>query len=131
MVVLDTGRHDDLIAWTRDLLAAGPIPSDTELAERRYAVTNAVDDLLDAADPAEIAVLAAFLFVRLAEFVLLANGRWIASGRHLLLRLQDLDQAFGTALGSALADRDVAALERLTLDALKPFGGRLMAGHVR
>ena len=131
VVVLDRGRSDALIAWTRQVLGAGPTPSAKELAQRRYSVTNALDDLLDATDPAEIAVLAGALFERLAEFLLLANGRWIASGRHLLGRLRDLDPTFAAALGSALAARDVAQLERLTLEGLDPFGGRLMAGHVR
>ncbi len=131
VVVVDRGRCGELIAWTRDLLAAGPTVPATELAQRRYGVTNTLDDLLDAEDPAEAALLAGLLVHRLGELVLLANGRWIASGRHLLVRLHDLHPDFAEALGRALADRDVGALESLTLDALAPLGGRLMEGHVR
>lgn len=131
VAVLDLGVHDDLVAWNRALLDEGPHPSAAELAQRRYAVTNTLDDLLDAEDPAEVAVLAAFLFERLAELLLLANGRWIGSGRWLLRRLREWEPSFATALGTALAARDVPSLERLTLDALAPLGGRLLEGYVR
>lgn len=129
--VLDRHRHDDLVAWNRALLDAGPDPSAAELAQRRYSVTNTLDDLLDAEDPIESAVLAWTLFERLGEFLLLANGRWLGAGRWLLRRLREWDVAFADELGRALIAKDVASLERLTLSALGPFGGRLMEGHVR
>ncbi|MFD1721522.1 hypothetical protein [Amnibacterium endophyticum] len=129
-VVVD--RTDgSLLAWTRGLLAAGPRVERAELDARRYAVTNTLDDLLDAADAVEEAVLAGLLFQRLAELVLLANGQWLASGRWLLRRLERLDAPFAAALGSALAARDRAALERLTLQSLAPLGGRLLEGYSR
>lgn len=131
VAVLDLQRHDDLIAWNRALLDAGPAPTAVELAERRYSVTNTLDDLLDAVDPIETAVLAWTLFQRLAEFLLLADGRWIGAGRWLLRRLREWDPALADELGRAVVERDVAELERLTLVALAPRGGRLMEGHVR
>ena len=131
VAVLDRGTTDDLREWTLASVAAGPQPTPAELAGRRYAVTNTLDDLLDASDAAETAVLAGMLFVRLGELVLLANGTWIASGRHLLGRLRELDRPWADAVGVALATRDVNALERLTLQALEPFGGRLLEGFVR
>jgi predicted nucleotidyltransferase len=112
VVVLDRHRHDDLVAWNRALLDAGPAPSAVELAERRYSVTNTLDDLLDADDPIEAAVLAWTLFERLAELLLLANGRWLGSGRWLLRRLRQWDRSFADELGRALAERDVEARER-------------------
>lgn len=130
-VVRDVGALDGLVAEVRSLLEAGPSPTDAELTQRRYDVSAALDDLLDAVGPAETAVLAAWLFQRLGEFVLLSRGRWIGSGRWLLRRLEQLDAPLALALGAALAERDVAALERLTLGALEPFGGPLQAGHVR
>lgn len=131
VVVLDRGRHDALVAETTALVEAGPLPSTAELDQRRYGVSSTLDDLLDARDPVEIAVLAGFLFQRLGEFTLLARGRWIGSGRWLLRRLEQHDPSFASALGAALAERDVAALHRLTTDALAPFGGRLQEGHRR
>lgn len=131
VVVLNDGRHDDLIAWNESMLAAGPRPTPAELAQHRYSVTCTLDDLLDAADPVERTVLAATLFERLGEFLLLANGRWIGAGRWLLRRLRDWNPAFADELGAAFADRDVVLLERITLAALEPYGGRLLAGHVR
>lgn len=130
VVVVDRGVSDTLIAETRTMLAAGPAPTPAELAQRRYAVTTTLDDLLDAADSAEVAVLAGLLFQRLAEFLLLASGQWMASGRWLLIRLRELDAEFADALGAALVARDRTALEALTLQALTPYGGRLMDGHV-
>lgn len=129
VTLLDLGRNDELVSWTRSLVAAGPSPSGAELAQRRYSVTTTLDDLLDARDPAERAVLAGTLFQRLSEFLLLVNGRWIGSGRWLLRRLAQWDQPFAEELGSALAVTDVPALENLTLAALQPHGGRLLEGH--
>ncbi len=131
VAVLDRHRHDDLIGWNRALLAAGPAPSAVELAQRRYSVTSTLDDLLDADDPDERAVLAWTLFERLGEFVLLANGRWLGAGRWLLRRLREWDPAFTDGLGRALLVQDVEALEALALTALAPHGGRLMEGHIR
>lgn len=131
VVVLDRGLHDALVAWTRALVADGPHPTDAELAQRRYSVTCTLDDLLDSRDPIERAVLSGTLFERLGELLLLADGRWIGSGRWLLRRLQQWDPAFTAELGAALAGRDVPALERLTLEGLAPHGGRLLEGHVR
>ena len=130
VIILDHGLHDELVEWTRTLIAAGPHPSAAELAQRRYSVTTTLDDLLDSEDRIEQAVLAATLFERLGEFLLLANGRWIGSGRWLLRRLRQWDYDFADELGVALAARDVAALEHLTLASLEPYGGRLMDGHV-
>lgn len=131
VAVLDRGRSDALVEWTRSLLAPGPRIDPVELDARRYGVTNALDDLLDAEGVAERAVLAAALFVRVAEFALLADGRWLASGRRLLARLHDLDPRLADGLGTALATQDVARLERLTLQVLQPYGGRLLEGYVR
>lgn len=127
--VLDTGQHNELVSVVRSLIAAGPKPSPAELAQRRYSVTTTLDDLLDAVESTERAVLAATLFQRLGEFLLLANGRWIGSGRWLLRRLLQWDETFTQQLGSAFATTDVVTLERLTLEALEPYGGRLMEGH--
>ena len=131
VTVLDQGRHGELTEWTRSRVAAGPNPSAAELAQRRYSVTSTLDDLLDAEDLLECAVLSGTLFERLGEFLLIANGRWIGSGRWLLRRLMQWDRSFTEDLGAALAAGDVSALERLTLAALEPHGGRLMEGHVR
>jgi hypothetical protein len=131
VVVLSTGRADDLLDWTRTLLSVGPRPSEADLAQRRYSVTSTLDDLLDAEDPLERVVLASTLFERLAEFLLLADGRWIGSGRWLLRRLMQWNEGYARELGSALVAGDVSALERLTIAGLAPHGGRLMAGHVR
>lgn len=128
--VVDRG-DDGLRAWTRDLLDAGPDVPASELDARRYSVTNTLDDLLDAVDDAEAAVLAGLLLTRLAELVLLANRRWLASGRWLLRRLADVDPVLAEGLGSALVRQDRAALERLALSALEPLGGRLLEGYAR
>ena len=131
VVIVDAGTAQGLIEEIAALLAVGPQPTAAELTQRRYDVTATLDDLLDAEDPAETAVLAGRLFDRLGELVLLVDHRWIGAGRWLLRRLEEQDPAFAAALGSALAERDVPALERLALQALQPLGGRLQAGHVR
>lgn len=131
LAVLDLHRHDDLVAWNRALLDAGPRPSAADLDQRRYAVTSTLDDLRDTEDPLETAVLAWTLFEQLAEFLLLADGRWLGAGRWLLRRLREWNAVIADELGRAVVAQDVVALHRLTLMALAPHGGRLMEGFRR
>ncbi|MGW8484167.1 nucleotidyltransferase domain-containing protein [Microbacterium sp. NPDC055903] len=114
-----------------DRLAAGPVISVQEVESRRYHLTDAIDDLRDATDPLERQHLAATVFDKTAELMLLSAGQWIASGKRLPRHLRALDDARATALAAPyLAGRldefaDVAERE------LERAGGRLRIGYRR
>lgn len=112
-------------------LDAGPEVSSHELALRRYAVTSLLDDLQDATDDLERNVVAWALFEKLAELMLLANRRWVATGKHLPRRLRELDRDRTNALTGPLLDGDFAAFAARAEDELARAGGRIAAGIER
>ncbi|MBD7919298.1 nucleotidyltransferase domain-containing protein [Cellulomonas sp. Sa3CUA2] len=117
--------------WARDVLASGPVVGTAALDLRRYRVSGLLDDLADAADPGERAVLLAGAYTALAELLLLAHGRWLGHGKWLLRHLRAWDVRAADALTDAFVAADVAAFVRVADDRLAPLGGRLQAGMVR
>ena len=117
--------------WAAETLAAGPTLDQHALDLRRYMVSALLDDLTDATDPTEVAVLMAAMFEALAEFLLLAHGRWLGSGKWLVRRLHAWDADIARGLGEALVAGDRGALIDRAHSLLEPFGGPLQAGMVR
>lgn len=89
MVLIDTdGLGAALQAESRARMAAGPPPaSATELEDRRYAITDSLDDLRGCADPLERTYIVADLLQRASELALLAGGHWLGGGKWLSRRL--------------------------------------------
>ncbi len=74
------------------VLAAGsPRATSTELDERRYLVTDLIDDLAGSADPAETAVIGWHLWAATAELALVQAGAWLGTGTWLLRELRAAD----------------------------------------
>ena len=112
-------------------LDAGPTPDPARLAQLRYAATDLLDDLADASDPFEIAVIGHSLVQNLATALLLAHGQWTGSGKHLVRQLRDWRPEAADELGTALVSGDRAALVTAAARWLRVVGGRLQAGHIR
>ena len=115
----------------RPVIEAGARASDHELATRRYEVTDLLDDLRDASDRLEQRVTAGLLFEKTAELVLLANGRWLATSKHLVRALQAWDPDRAAALAAPYLDRDFRACASQVEAELRLVGGRMQAGFVR
>ncbi|UYO98258.1 nucleotidyltransferase domain-containing protein [Microbacterium sp. M28] len=113
------------------ILAAGPSPTDQELATRRYVITDLLDDLRDAEDPLERQVVGATLFERTAELMLLTHARWIGTGKYLPRRLREWDVSRADALARPLLLGDHAGLADAVSAELDRAGGRVQAGFVR
>ena len=114
---------------------AGPPVLDAEnLQRRRYAITTALEDLVDSRHPGEALAVACQLYEALADLHLRAAGEWSGGGKHLFRRLQAFDAAIAGQLDGAL--RLVAsdllagqrAFEHLTAAVLAPVGGPLLHG---
>lgn len=81
-----------LQAESRERLAAGPPPaSATETEDRRYALTDTLDDLRGCTDPWERTYLVADLLQRASELALLTGGHWLGGGKWLSRRLAEAD----------------------------------------
>ncbi|WP_435744150.1 nucleotidyltransferase domain-containing protein [Microbacterium sp. PMB16] len=115
----------------RTILEDGPTLDDAESSLRRYFITDLLDDLRDATDPLEQHVLSSVLFQRTAELILLADNRWIATGKWLPRRLRALSPHRADALSIPLLAGDHAAFVDRVEDELQRAGGRVQAGFVR
>lgn len=112
----------------QEVLAAGPPPATgTELEERRYVLTDLVDDLAGSTDPGETAVIGWHVWMATAELALIQARAWLGSGKWLLRELRATD--------ADLADRMVAAigdsrqLTDLADEVLDRVGGRYWSGY--
>lgn len=130
-VVRDDGTSASLRARWGAILDAGPALDAAESAFRRYVITDVLDDLRDATDPLEQRVLASLLFERVAELMLLADGRWIATGKWLPRRLRALSAERADALSVPLLVDDFATFADRVAAELERAGGRMQVGFVR
>ncbi|MFI7504700.1 nucleotidyltransferase domain-containing protein [Streptomyces sp. NPDC049687] len=127
-----------LQAEARERIAAGPPPaSDAELEDRRYGLTDALDDLRGCSDSLERVHLVALLLLRASELALLAGGHWLGGGKWLSRRLAAADPGLHSRLteGAAAAMSDAGGGPDRFADAVKEVldlvGGPLWAGYSR
>ncbi|WP_165065262.1 nucleotidyltransferase domain-containing protein [Marisediminicola senii] len=120
-----------LRARWKPVLDAGPDPSPHELARRRYVITDLLDDLVDAQDTLEQRVIAASLFERTAELMLLSRHRWLGQGKHLVRELREWNSDRANALARPLLQLDFAGFAERVQAELDAAGGRVQAGFVR
>ncbi|ASR09564.1 nucleotidyltransferase domain-containing protein [Rhizobium leguminosarum bv. viciae] len=110
-------------AKAASMLAAGPKPLAGESYDMlRYQVTDLADDLRGDRPPEEIVAIAALLYQKLADLILLGRGAWTGRGKwapRLMKKLDaqlaaEFDAAFSLAAAGdgvrflALADRELA-----------------------
>jgi hypothetical protein len=115
------------------LLAAGPArPSDEELRQRRYRLTDLLDDLIGCRDPAELTYLAAMLLTIGGELILLSSGQWLDTGKWLARRLTEIDESLAERMISAhvaaVATQDTQPLQHVVTEILERVGGPLQEG---
>lgn len=129
--IRDDGRLAALRRRWQTVLDTGPSLSAQESAFRRYVITDVLDDLRDATDSLEQHAEASILFERIAELMLLSEGRWIATGKWLPRRLRNLSSERAELLSTPLLDRDYATFAARVEDELDRAGGRVQSGFVR
>jgi hypothetical protein len=128
VVLADAGVAAQVRARAHAVLAAGP-PAITgaELEDRRYGLTDLIDDLAGSTDPGETAVIGWNVWVATAELALIQAGAWLGTAKWLLRELRAAD--------ADLADRMVAAIgaSRQLIDladeVLDRAGGRRWDGY--
>ncbi|WP_370933904.1 nucleotidyltransferase domain-containing protein [Amycolatopsis sp. cg13] len=127
-LVADDGLGTRLQAEMRQRLAAGPAAATSgELDAQRYDLTDLLDDLAGASDPAEIAFIAARVLTKTAQLALLAGQHWQGTGKWLWRELHDHDPRLAEQLATAAPDASrLGAVARAVLD---QTGGPLRDGY--
>ena len=124
-----------LLALAQAIDGAGPPVLEVDnLQRRRYAITTALEDLVDSRQPGEALAVACQLYQTVADLHLRAAGQWSGGGKHLFRHLQAFDAAIAAQLDGAL--RLVAsdlpagqrAFEQVVAAVLAPVGGPLLDG---
>ena len=128
------GIADGLRAEAVGLLAAGPPRADDdELAGRRYALTNLLDDMAGCDDEAELGYLAGAVLREVSELALLVAGEWLGSGKGLPRRLAvhdpDLLERLVNGQRHVVVYGDTAVLHKTAVDVLVRAGGALLVGY--
>ncbi|WP_407548911.1 nucleotidyltransferase domain-containing protein [Streptomyces sp. Pv4-95] len=136
VLLLDRDGVGELLAGeARTRAAAGPPPvTTTELDDRRYALSDLLDDLEGCEEATERLFVVTELARRTGELVLLRHGAWLGGGKWLARRLEDVDPGFPERLRAAVRaalDGGSGPLVALIDEVLEPVGGRLWAGYHR
>ncbi|MET9218672.1 nucleotidyltransferase domain-containing protein [Streptomyces sp. NPDC003300] len=135
-LLFDTDRVGARIkAHAESLVAAGPPPTPVEEIEnRRYALTDLLDDLTSCTDPGERLFISTEIARRTAELTLAVHNTWNGGGKWLARRLDTaapgLTARLHTGVQQALDGR-TARLIAIADEALNQAGGRLWAGYHR
>lgn len=109
-------------------LKAGPEPLTVpERRWARYRLTDLLDDLTHATDAGERAVIAAALWIAVAEDHLTLRGRWRGTGKWLLRQLRDADAGFAQRWLDAGNDPEKTA--EIAREVLTALGGPLFDGY--
>ncbi|MEV0523722.1 nucleotidyltransferase domain-containing protein [Streptomyces sp. NPDC050439] len=119
----------------RGLLAAGP-PEATkeELEDRRYALTDLLDDLAGCAHPGERLFIVTEIARRVSGFVLSYAGSWRGGGKWLARRVDEVRPGFSAELAGLVRqamEGETSGLVALVDEVLAPCGGRLWEGYRR
>ncbi|TDC24295.1 nucleotidyltransferase domain-containing protein [Streptomyces sp. 8K308] len=124
-----------LAAQARKLTASGPPPASAEeIDDRRYAITDLLDDLAGSNDQNERLFISTELVRRTGELALAVGGSWGGGGKWLARRLGTTAPGLSTRLHHGLQQVLGGTVEPLTAvvdDVLRQAGGRFWVGYKR
>jgi hypothetical protein len=128
VLIADAGLAAEVRERARAVLAAGPpAATSSELEERRYGLTDLVDDLAGSTDPGETAVIGWNVWVATAELALIQAGAWLGTAKWLLRELRATDADLADRMVAAIGDgRQLTDLADQVLDRA---GGRFWTGY--
>lgn len=115
-----------------DIETAGPFAlTAEEINQRRYAITDALDDIAAYKTVSELHGSLCQLRHDLADFYLRANKKWSGKGKSLVRALQkafpEISDEYESAFKEAF-NENIRPVSELADRLLMPFGGRLWAG---
>ncbi len=112
-----------------------PALAPDDLADRRYHISEILDDMREPRNRAELTASAALLYNELADFYFRTRRSWTASGKSVMKRMRRTDsvfakkfsESFDEVFTSGQAARVIALAEEM----LAPHGGLLFEGYKR
>nr|WP_134003102.1 nucleotidyltransferase domain-containing protein [Streptomyces sp. 846.5] len=137
IVIIDQGgAAAELRTWAQALLAEGPAALGPKAVENgRYALTDALDDLMDASDRFEQLAVATVVLQSAADLLLDHHRAWTGAGKWLPRRLLAVDTVRGAALLEGhlrlCETADPTPLLRAAIQVLHLVGGPLSEGYHR
>ncbi|ANU13293.1 nucleotidyltransferase domain-containing protein [Planococcus halocryophilus] len=133
VILKDDGMISAIKEEARKLLEKGPKEwSAKTIVEKRYFLTDSLDDFIGCNDRAEGIFIAGILAELVSEFVLRVNKRWIGNSKWIVRSLKAYDVEFAHDFVSAF-DEYYKTSEKLKVvqlvdRVLEPYGGRLFEG---
>ncbi|MBX5167941.1 MULTISPECIES: nucleotidyltransferase domain-containing protein [unclassified Rhizobium] len=132
IVGLDFDSARIVQARAASMLAAGPKPlAGASYDMLRYHVTDLADDLRGSRPPEEIAAIAAQLYQKLADLILLGRGAWAGRGKWAPRLIRALDAQLAIEFDAAFrlaAEGDATRFLALADRELALHGGRYFEG---
>lgn len=112
-----------------------PALSAEEIDDRRYHISELIDDLREPKNRAELIATATSVYVELADFYVRCHRGWSGAGKGILKRIKKLDPALGRRFSEAFEGLFTSGQTRqvieLTGEILSPHGGFLFEGYRR
>jgi hypothetical protein len=117
-------------------ISRGPIAlTSEEIEDRRYQISNLLDDIREPRSREELLAAAAMLYNELPDFYLRGRALWSAKGKTVLRRLRKADPAFlrrfSEAFEALYTQNQIGKAVALTEDLLNEHGGVLFEGYRR
>lgn len=133
-VILDrSGEAADIQTEAHSIIDAGPKPlTSAELEQRRYFLSDLLDDLRGAIDPTETIFIASHLLEMAGTLLLMSEQRWTGTGKWLSRQLEEAGSGFAARFGDAFrtlsTESDKAPLVSIVESILESVGGPLTEG---
>lgn len=112
-----------------------PILTHEDIEDRRYHISELVDDLRDPRSRHELNAAAARVFHELADFYCRSRGGWTSAGKGLLKRMKTQDpvmaRRFSDSFDQLFQHGLPAAVIHLAEEMLAPYGGFLFDAYRR
>lgn len=131
-----TATTNDLKALATDTLRAGPPPlSKEEVEDRRYHISEMIDDIREPRNRQELIASGALVYTELADYYFRTNLCWAGTGKAVLRRMKKHDPAFARRFSDAFdalfIEGQAAKVVELAKELLAPVGGFLFEGYRR
>jgi hypothetical protein len=129
-----------LTTQMKDLAAAAlregpPALTEDDLTDRRYHISEILDDMREPRNRAELTASATLLYNELADFYFRTRLGWTGSGKNLVKRMKRADagfaKKFGEAFDEVFTSGHAARVIALAEEMLAPHGGLLFEGYKR
>ena len=133
IVLKDEGIMESLKREADKLLSEGPKPwSEKEMDNKRYFITDTLDDFIGCIKREEALFAANILAQQISEFYLRTHGQWTGSSKWTIRALKNYDPEFAEAFVKAFDEfyrkDDKNPVIQFVDSVLKPYGGRFFQG---